>query len=524
MKQLLIFLFLLPCAFGADLKEILSFELGTTISCAHLNENGAHSIVCEGLSVDKFKLPASMNNPDMFSVGFNHLCATKGSKLVCTGPGLSISRSVSSPSQLSSGKGFACLQESGNLVCFGSKKSSRLSTPSIRSVKKISLADSHGCALDEYAAGKNRVVCWGDTRFGKVDVPAMVNPVDISVGRAFSCAIDQVSKDIRTIRCWGKNDKGQSSPVLANYPLSLTTGKEHGCVIDQKNHWGETKVLCWGSNQYGQLNIPVIKDKDPLLVRSASYYNCIYFEDHGIECFGGDDFGQLGISSWLFGFTPNAKILSRKINTRKAGVALFYNPSNVDVVKTKDGEAYNAKNYIEKNTKRKLTTFTDMSETKLKGVLATNGTLVFPEFEKGSLTLGSNQTKMIQKWLKAGNSIIVMGGNYNLNFAKVVTGSGVTKTYRSGTVNYDATAAKNTPFQGKAKTLPNPSDSSNRMTLGSLPATAKAIYKEGVSAGVVLFKTGKGHVVYLCWDWYNAKPVGAMDGGWLDVFGEALRL
>jgi hypothetical protein len=39
----------------------------------------------------------------------------------------------------------------------------------------------------------------------------------------------------------------------------------------------------------------------------------------------------------------------------------------------------------------------------------------------------------------------------------------------------------------------------------------------------VVIPNGSGNVILLGWDWYDAAPVGAEDGGWNAVFEAAVR-
>jgi alpha-tubulin suppressor-like RCC1 family protein len=112
---------------------------------------------------------------------------------------------------------------------------------------------------------------------------AGVNVSAIALGSYFSCAL---GKD-RLVRCWGKNQVGQlgigsvetvgtggmgtsiqtvnigSDGMKLNFSrlevvlilsstgaLAVTTGYEHACALRV-----DSKVVCWGGNQYGQLGV-----------------------------------------------------------------------------------------------------------------------------------------------------------------------------------------------------------------------------------------------------------------------------
>ena len=70
----------------------------------------------------------------------------------------------------------------------------------------------------------------------------------ISSGLSHSCAITQ-SGDIR---CWGTNDRGQLDvPVIDGTFVSVSASGNHTCAIDSN-----TQVHCWGLNTAGQTDVP----------------------------------------------------------------------------------------------------------------------------------------------------------------------------------------------------------------------------------------------------------------------------
>jgi hypothetical protein len=77
--------------------------------------------------------------------------------------------------------------------------------------------------------------------------------------------------------------------------------------------------------------------------------------------------------------------------------------------------------------------------------------------------------------------------------------------------------ASGTVFAGSADTLPD-NDATDAIASATLPAQAIAPWRND-SSEVPMFavRQGSGWVIWLGWDWYDAAPVGAQDGGWLDV-------
>jgi len=46
----------------------------------------------------------------------------------------------------------------------------------------------------------------------------------------------------------------------------------------------------------------------------------------------------------------------------------------------------------------------------------------------------------------------------------------------------------------------------------------------GSNAAVAVIPYGTGHIVVLGWDWFDAVPLGTLNGGWVDVFFNGLKL
>nr|WP_255216443.1 hypothetical protein [Pseudenhygromyxa sp. WMMC2535] len=150
--------------------------------------------------------------------------------------------------------------------------------PEGTTVSRLSMALEYSCALlssgavlcwgnnDEAQLGQGNQDSWGD---GPDELPSALEPIDLgtaavglATGYEHSCAL----LDSGALRCWGNNDTGQLGlgheeligddevpgdvgPVsLGRGVIDVTVGGAHTCVV-LDNH----RVMCWGSNQFGQL-------------------------------------------------------------------------------------------------------------------------------------------------------------------------------------------------------------------------------------------------------------------------------
>jgi hypothetical protein len=59
--------------------------------------------------------------------------------------------------------------------------------------------------------------------------------------------------------------------------------------------------------------------------------------------------------------------------------------------------------------------------------------------------------------------------------------------------------------------------------LGGLPPGSRSVYVSGGATTVALIPYGEGSIHFIGWSWLNAQPIGANDGGWLDLLARAVR-
>jgi alpha-tubulin suppressor-like RCC1 family protein len=143
-------------------------------------------------------------------------------------------------------------------------------------VRQLALGRAHTCALRD----DGRVLCWGLNYSGQLGTntnagtdnpnptPTLVDNTvlgvvrQLALGSAHTCAL----RDDGRVLCWGLNHRGQLGnttnvgtgdptpvPMLVDNPVlgvvrQLALGENHSCALRD-----DGRVLCWGSNVYGQL-------------------------------------------------------------------------------------------------------------------------------------------------------------------------------------------------------------------------------------------------------------------------------
>ncbi|MEM7130572.1 MAG: C13 family peptidase [Chloroflexota bacterium] len=290
--------------------------------------------------------------------GWEHTCAlTNSGSVLCwgrnndgqLGDGSTTDKSTpvairelsSGVSSISTGAFHTCaLTSSGGVLCWGRNSDGQLgdgsttdkSTPVAvnglsSGVTAISAGSFHTCALTN-----SSVQCWGSNGSGQLgngsttssSTPVLSNPtsavIAVTTGDEHSC--------VRVVRggavyCWGDNGSGQlgnGSTTSSDTPVSvigfpnditaISAGGDHSCAITDNDD-----VVCWGSNDFGQLgNGSTIASSIPLAVnnlsgsisaiRAGSFHTCALTSNESVQCWGRNDFGQLGNGSNARSTTP----------------------------------------------------------------------------------------------------------------------------------------------------------------------------------------------------------------------------
>ncbi len=187
----------------------------------------------------------------------------------------------------------------------------------------LSHGGSHGCAIQ---AG--HAMCWGNDNYGQLgdgaalnrSAPVLVsdltNVVDIAAGGTHSCAVEDLGGAMgRQAYCWGRNAVGavgvstptsSGTPILvalAGEEIAIDAGSNHSCAITSAG-----AIHCWGENDHGQLGrtttgtfdvpggaVPGIDDGTDLAL--GANFSCVLRSGGTVDCFGANDYGQLGNGS-----------------------------------------------------------------------------------------------------------------------------------------------------------------------------------------------------------------------------------
>ncbi len=240
---------------------------------------------------------AGVADAALIAAGAEHTCASrKAGGIVCWGKGatgqlgqgkkedsnrpVAVAGSSGAISGLSLGSGHSCaITASRKVLCWGANGFGQVgsghtsgfpellqpqSVVKVDDAVELSLGDDHGCVRRATGA----VACWGKGDIGqlganitsnwstRVPVTGLTSATALSSGRAFTCASTPGA-----VMCWGDDRDGQlgdgarggfaKTPVAGQRigdAVRLAAGHDHTCALRAGG-----RVVCWGSNQRGQL-------------------------------------------------------------------------------------------------------------------------------------------------------------------------------------------------------------------------------------------------------------------------------
>lgn len=172
---------------------------------------------------------------------------------------------------LSAGYHHYCYISRRGILCDGFDGDNRLDVPDYYRLAKASWVDAgfdHTCAIfKKEEAGRSNLVCWGaettDLALPTEESTTLFEKV--SAGNKFTCAIKKYDDDMpepteTNLVCWGNNNFGQIDihPDYADSKFNrVSAGDRHACaILASRTAADESNVLCWGRDDFGQSTPP----------------------------------------------------------------------------------------------------------------------------------------------------------------------------------------------------------------------------------------------------------------------------
>ena len=269
------------------------------------------------------------------------------------GDGTTINRSIPVLTSLgpfydisAGGRHTCALYFEGNVSCWGDNEYGQLgdgtttsrSTPvgvgwfgGFFGVSMISAGGMHTC-VQAYNPSGTGEMCWGYNGYGELGDGTTTNrssPVNVvglvseanatSSGWRHTCVLTSEGG----VKCWGSNNTGQLGNGImgdSNKPVDVS-GLSSGVSMVSAGYWHTCAltsgdgVKCWGDNYFSQLgdgtrephDVAVsVKDLSGSMsvVSAGVSATCALINGGGVECWGGNDYGELGNGTWSSSSTP----------------------------------------------------------------------------------------------------------------------------------------------------------------------------------------------------------------------------
>ena len=207
-------------------------------------------------------------------------------------------------------------------------------------------------------------------------------------------------------------------------------------------------------------------------------------------------------------------------------VALLTNVSYVDYDTSDAGSEASNLEFTIKSFGYAVTQVNAVDSATVAGALRTNGLFVVPE-GGGDIWLdmtGGARTVLERFVDSSGGVLVVTADDAGLGMVDSLFGHTITGGLDSIVSVFNGTNAAGTPFAGGPPLLYD-NNGTYYFDPATLPTAGKAIYitAGGAGASIGYIPQGRGVVVLIGWDWYQAMPKGAQDNGWLDILRRALR-
>lgn len=219
-------------------------------------------------------------------------------------------------------------------------------------------------------------------------------------------------------------------------------------------------------------------------------------------------------------------VMGLVLPAQAANVALFSNTTYVDYDPgNSNAEASNLEATLTA-LGHTVMTFTGITATDINNAVAGKDILVIPEIEEDDLNpdLDAAARTAIANFVSAGGTLIVFAPRAG-DIRDVLNdsfGFSLLSSSGSDSVSFlNEASASGSTFAGGPYALPDLS-ATGVVLASSLPGNGRIVYRDSNSDSVVtLIPVGTGKIIIIGWDWFNAKPVGVEDGGWLNVLARA---
>lgn len=212
--------------------------------------------------------------------------------------------------------------------------------------------------------------------------------------------------------------------------------------------------------------------------------------------------------AFMDAMTANVPVLLLLTNT----TYVDYRPYDID------SEVWNLIKGLETFNGLEYKEFTDISAAGLQAVLPGANKLLIPESEVSPLVLSAEAQDALANWVSEGNTLIVsaLSATWIAQFNTIFDFSVSTAGGEGADFHAKSPEAADTVYSNAPNKL-FMEDATSFVDTNSLPLGSKSVYYQGSSSSVTILPFGDGKIYLLGYDWYDAKPYGSQDGGWIEI-------
>lgn len=159
--------------------------------------------------------------------------------------------------------------------------------------------------------------------------------------------------------------------------------------------------------------------------------------------------------------------------------------------------------------------------------LSQHAAFVVPEQEVGNSlvdSLGAGALTVLRRFVDSGGgALVVVPDDAGRALIDTLFGYALDRWFNASNYQLVTGNSNGTAFAGGPSQIWD-NDGTYALDPTTLPPGARIIYQAAngaVAVGVI--PQGRGAIILLGWDWYNAEPHGSQDGGWIEAFRRALH-
>lgn len=197
-----------------------------------------------------------------------------------------------------------------------------------------------------------------------------------------------------------------------------------------------------------------------------------------------------------------------------------------------DGEAYHeAPNMILALRERghSVTEVLGTDASTIRSALVGKEAFVIPEMEDDmadetpdwAADLNAQARAAVTDWVRGGGTLVIAGDYEGDTISGLFGYARMNELGAAGP--WPNVSPSSSPFNDGPESLPG-ANATATWPLADLPGGAVVHYGDDETAVVFSTSQGKGTVVSLGWDWYDAAPAGYQDAGWNAVLDSAVRI